>query len=346
MWNADDRDIPILNQADDHNFENDTIFHAFCLLRRLAMDVHPSEIEYITSEIENGTRYHSKAIRALKWLGERPWWRRIWTVQECILPTQCVVVYGPVQAPWSIFYDAMSNLQRHRISCCASVPGISDTLSGLSVIMTHLRDIRTWRQEGRGISLSTLMKIFRYRQATQKRDKVYGLLGLVTNWGTAGPSSMDPDYHTSTHQQIFIRTTAAIIQSTRSLDILCQYGNIGINDFGILPSWVIDYSMPVSELGTAHDIHVYTSGRWLIHEELERNSRYISVSFDVLCKRILELCPGAVSIVSYEKREGSFNKVFIFTTDNGKRIVARLPTRISGPPEAFDQLRSGHHHLL
>jgi hypothetical protein len=52
----------------------------------------------------------------------------------------------------------------------------------------------------------------------------------------------------------------------------------------------------------------------------------------VLCKRIVELCPGAVSIASYEKKEGGFNKVFIFTTDNGKRIVARLPTRISGPP--------------
>ena len=83
---------------------------------------------------------------------------------------------------------------------------------------------------------------------------------------------------------------------------------------------------------TAHDIYAYTSGRWLIRDELERNSRYVSFNFDVLCKKILELCPGALSIASYEKKEGGFNKVFIFTTDNGKRIVARLPTRISGPP--------------
>jgi hypothetical protein len=52
----------------------------------------------------------------------------------------------------------------------------------------------------------------------------------------------------------------------------------------------------------------------------------------VLCRKIVELCPGAVSIASYEKKEGGFNKVFIITTDNGKRIVARLPTRISGLP--------------
>jgi len=100
------------------------------------------------------------------------------------------------------------------------------------------------------------MKIFRYRQATRNRDKVYGLLGLVTDWGTTGPSPIIPVYDTSTiHQQIFTRSTAAIIQSTRSLDILCQHGNIDINYFSILPSWVIDYSIPVSELGTTDRTH-------------------------------------------------------------------------------------------
>ena len=74
VWNADDRDIPILNQADDHNFENDTIFHAFCLLRRLAIDIWSKlkKMDISRPEIQDGTRYHSKAIRALKWLGERP----------------------------------------------------------------------------------------------------------------------------------------------------------------------------------------------------------------------------------------------------------------------------------
>lgn len=61
--------------------------------------------------------------------------------------------------------------------------------------------------------------------------------------------------------------------------------------------------------------------------------RYIAFNFDALCARILELCPAAGSISNCEKIEGGFNRVFIFTLSNSKRIVARLPFTIAGPPK-------------
>jgi hypothetical protein len=73
------------------------------------------------------------------------------------------------------------------------------------------------------------------------------------------------------------------------------------------------------------DPHSYTSGRWLHRDKLERDSRYIAFNFDALCRRVIELCPGAVSIAGYDKKEGGYNRVFIFTTDNTQRIVARPP---------------------
>lgn len=83
---------------------------------------------------------------------------------------------------------------------------------------------------------------------------------------------------------------------------------------------------------SALDPHNYTSGRWLRHDKLQRDARYINFDFDKLCKKVIELCHGATSVTSYEKNEGGFNRVFIFTCDNGQRIVARLPTRVAGPP--------------
>jgi len=80
------------------------------------------------------------------------------------------------------------------------------------------------------------------------------------------------------------------------------------------------------------DPHTYTGGRWLRHDKLERDSRYITFDFDALCRRVVELCPEAISIVTYDKKEGGFNRVFIFTTDNAKRVVARLPFAFAGPP--------------
>ena len=87
-----------------------------------------------------------------------------------------------------------------------------------------------------------------------------------------------------------------------------------------------------SNIHVAPDPRIYSSGRWLRWDNLERESRYIEFSFSALCKRAVELCPGAKSLASHEKKEGGYNKVFIFTMDNTSRVVARLPTRISGPP--------------
>ncbi len=84
---------------------------------------------------------------------------------------------------------------------------------------------------------------------------------------------------------------------------------------------------------TALDPHTYTNGRWLRRDKLERDTRYINFEFNQLRKRVIELCLGAVSIANCEKIEGGFNRVFIFTCDNGKRVVARLPTRVAGPPK-------------
>jgi hypothetical protein len=79
------------------------------------------------------------------------------------------------------------------------------------------------------------------------------------------------------------------------------------------------------------DPHSYTSGRWLRRDKLERDSRYISFDFDALCRRVIELCPVAASIARYDKKEGGYNRVLIFTTDNAQRIVARLPFGLAGP---------------
>lgn len=54
--------------------------------------------------------------------------------------------------------------------------------------------------------------------------------------------------------------------------------------------------------------------------------------FLALCEQAVHTCPGATSVVKYEKREGGFNRVFLLTMDNGSCVVARVPTSISGPP--------------
>lgn len=86
-----------------------------------------------------------------------------------------------------------------------------------------------------------------------------------------------------------------------------------------------------SDTSLALDPYTYTSGRWLNQDQLERESRYIAFDFAALCKRVVELCPGAGGVLRYEKKEGGFNRSFIITMGDGTRVVARLPTEIAGP---------------
>ncbi|PKX97291.1 uncharacterized protein P174DRAFT_402425, partial [Aspergillus novofumigatus IBT 16806] len=81
----------------------------------------------------------------------------------------------------------------------------------------------------------------------------------------------------------------------------------------------------------AIDPHAYTSGRWLRQDKVERDSRYIKFNFKALCQRVIDLCPEADTIPACQKLEGGFNRVFIFTLDNTKQIVARLPFPLAGP---------------
>ncbi|EEQ31948.1 conserved hypothetical protein [Microsporum canis CBS 113480] len=81
------------------------------------------------------------------------------------------------------------------------------------------------------------------------------------------------------------------------------------------------------------DPYSYTAGRWLNRDELQRTSRALNFDFPLLCEMAVKSCRGASKAIGYEKKEGGYNRVFIFTMDTGRRIVARVPTQVAGPPK-------------
>ncbi|KAM5451540.1 hypothetical protein MaudCBS49596_003812 [Microsporum audouinii] len=80
------------------------------------------------------------------------------------------------------------------------------------------------------------------------------------------------------------------------------------------------------------DPYSYTAGRWLNRDELQRTSRALNFDFPLLCEMAVKSCHGASKVAGYKKKEGGYNRVFIFTMDTGRRIVARVPTQVAGPP--------------
>ncbi|EXJ54177.1 hypothetical protein A1O7_09514 [Cladophialophora yegresii CBS 114405] len=76
-----------------------------------------------------------------------------------------------------------------------------------------------------------------------------------------------------------------------------------------------------------------TSGRWLHRDKAQRQARSLKFDFALLCQKAINVCPGAKSVVQCEKTEGGFNRVFIFSLDNGAHIVAKLAFRVAGSPD-------------
>lgn len=101
----------------------------------------------------------------------------------------------------------------------------------------------------------------------------------------------------------------------------------------MLPTDRQGQSHPMSDPGfNQHEnFFRYTSGRWLWDEEQQLRDRF--TPFNVLeLQCIAAKSVGANKCVAMTKlAEGSFNKTFRLTMDNGSAVIARLPHPIAGP---------------
>ncbi|PGH00170.1 hypothetical protein AJ80_09224 [Polytolypa hystricis UAMH7299] len=94
-----------------------------------------------------------------------------------------------------------------------------------------------------------------------------------------------------------------------------------------------EYSSTCSQpTSPAQDPHSYTDGRWLHQDELQRRLRYLQIDFPLLCETAIKVCNGASKAADYVKKEGGYTRAFILTMETGKRVVARIPPPVAGPP--------------
>lgn len=109
------------------------------------------------------------------------------------MPLKVTLLFGPIVAPFDILSKGSANFERHWTTCCSKKIEESDVKPMLTFNDTAMQIVRSkalW-QHGQ-MSLITLLQLFRKRNATDDRDKVCALLGLVTEWENAAPIA--PDY--------------------------------------------------------------------------------------------------------------------------------------------------------
>ncbi|KAK5658004.1 hypothetical protein OQA88_2558 [Cercophora sp. LCS_1] len=128
------------------------------------------------------TELNVKRRNGLAELLQRPWFRRVWVVQEAFSAKRAAVLCGWNQAPSEVFVMLPTLMD---VSVSDHVQPVLDVMPG------YFRQ-SSWRSEE--TDLRTLLGKFRYSHATDPRDNIYALLGIASDIGSRGGRQLEPDY--------------------------------------------------------------------------------------------------------------------------------------------------------
>lgn len=187
-------------------------------------------------------------VSALSQFFSAEWWSRMWVLQEAILAKSARIHVGKYHVSLDSVLDVVYTItfklayaqpSTHHGSFTrlhARLMRTGSTFSGVRLLQNF--EPSTWR---------TFQTIWRSRHllATDPRDRIYGLLGLLSD-----SVKITPDYNLEV-SEVFKKATFDIMSSTQSLLMLelCGSPDLGRH---MLPSWVPDF----------YNLSSYDTGRW------------------------------------------------------------------------------------
>ncbi|KAF2249482.1 hypothetical protein BU26DRAFT_519534 [Trematosphaeria pertusa] len=160
-------------------------------------------------------------------------WSRVWIVQEIVLSRDVILICGADSLLWPHLELVMRNLN----DTVSESQDAGYEVPQLDLFLTCYQPMALagWRTQVRYPPRPPLQKLlfsFDSWNATDKRDKVYALLGLAEDIGLV------PDY-TKPTQQVFLETVASILACTGNLNFICQDSIDDPSKMAPLqPSWI------------------------------------------------------------------------------------------------------------
>ncbi|KAF2260543.1 hypothetical protein CC78DRAFT_523119 [Lojkania enalia] len=186
---------------------------------------------------------------ALNYIFCHPWHSRIWTVQEAAYSLDCLVVCGNSAIPWDIYSEAVHFLVFEQLIGQLD-PQAHKSYIGIdirNVVRDYLRgkpfpkpdpspeDDEDERDQ-RVVFLSSCLSDIIQLQATEPRDKIYGLHALYTDLGIQMPAI---SYEKSI-PRVYEEAAVAMITWSGTLKVLGDACHSHRDT--LFPSWVPDWS--------------------------------------------------------------------------------------------------------
>jgi hypothetical protein len=192
-------------------------------------------------------------VSAIAQFMDRPWWHRVWTLQESILPRHLSFLCDTNLLSSTVIFRASKSYFKHLRTCCNSL--YMSSPAGLTERFLTLQVLDRYRQNYKATNLLDLIIEYRNRQCLDPRDKVYGILGLATDDQIR---LLEINYDRPLGE-VYATAAFCFLRDMANLDlfslVLRRDDKRGPQDRGKLPSWAPDWSeggmfYPVSHSST------------------------------------------------------------------------------------------------
>nr|OQO30712.1 hypothetical protein B0A51_01836 [Rachicladosporium sp. CCFEE 5018] len=199
----------------------------------------PSESgDDISGKSSNTLPEDARALEALRDainpITDRPWFWRVWVVQEVALAQTAVIVCGFDTLPWTDYTRGIDFATKIGVLESSIMGAVRDPHETYASMIAPSEFIMSTERPA-DLLLSLLHKC-RFREATNAADKVYSMLGLVGK--NIADLEIVPDY-TVPSQQVFRDVARSILAHGSNLDI------VGMAEpTESFPSWIPDWTRP------------------------------------------------------------------------------------------------------
>jgi hypothetical protein len=193
-------------------------------------------------------------------------WKRVWIMQEISVSPNVILTNGHDTMDWSLvekvahggvsYTDAFHGPFSHSLG----ISGEWVEMFSTAKLVTNQREITAKILRGKDSLLDVLAR-FKHTEATDPRDKIYALLGLVKD-----PIGVKADYTKST-VETYTSVTMALFNAAANLDVLCQcpwarqHSNLYLPPLEGLPSWAPDFRTSQDGKFLFAQRGIYSAGR-------------------------------------------------------------------------------------
>ena len=212
--------------------------------------------------------FRPENLTAVSDLLDKPWWTRVWTLQEAVLAKTLTFLCGPHRLSFEGLVNVSENFFRHNHGCCdlKHLSKIAHVVLKFSMQMGSIRSMKDLRATKDTGTFWSRMLDHRERTSSEPKDQVYGFLGIGDR---SSSSIIQPDYSVS-DASVYEEVAFKILENTKDLTILHHVlpeqslpGHPSLND---LPSWVPNWTIQVP--------HVFA--RETLRMRIDRCTQYLA----------------------------------------------------------------------